>query len=60
MEITFTLKKNGGYMFSGLVGRLFPVVRQADNNLITVPVKKEYRIMQIVRGGKVLWMHALI
>ena len=29
MEITFTLRKNGGYRASSLGGRLFPVVRQA-------------------------------
>ena len=28
-EITFTLRKNGGYRTSGLSSRLFPVVRQA-------------------------------
>ena len=29
MEITFTLRKNGGYRTSGLGGKSFPVVRQA-------------------------------
>ena len=29
MEITFTLRKNGSYMPSGLGGSLFPVDRQA-------------------------------
>ena len=29
MEITFTLRKNGGYMPSSLDGRLFPVDRLA-------------------------------
>ena len=32
-EITFTLRKNGGYRTNGLGGRSFPVVRQADENL---------------------------
>ena len=34
MEITFTLRKNGGYRTSSLDGRLFPVGRLADENLI--------------------------
>ena len=29
MEITIILRKNGGYMPSGLGGRLFPVIRLA-------------------------------
>ena len=32
-EINFVLGKNGGYMPSGLGGRLIVVVRQADENL---------------------------
>ena len=37
-EITFILRKNGGYRTNGLGGRSFPVVRQAgwqaDENLV--------------------------
>ena len=35
-EITFTLIENGGCMPSGLGGRSFPVVWQADENLVGV------------------------
>ena len=34
MEITFTLRKNEGYMPSGLGGRSFPVDRLANKNLV--------------------------
>jgi len=34
MEITFTLRKNGGYASSSVDGRSFPMDRQADENLI--------------------------
>ena len=33
-EITFTLRKNGGYIPSGLGGRSFPIDRSTDKNLV--------------------------
>ena len=33
MEITFTLRKHGGYRTSGLGSRSFPVVRQAGRQV---------------------------
>ena len=42
--MNFILEKNGGYMPSSLGGRLFIVVRQADENLA---VSKNFKIRQL-------------